>query len=617
MNGAILGETTFAALGILFLLSAIRTFTSTLYMSLYGNVANETVGTIALGVFAASLLAAVAGWRLGPRRSIALSGTLLVGATILSTASRWNWADITLAAVAVIGGTWWLSLTQAARSGVSGSAFVAGLPLALAADLAMRSIARTIPVVDLSAPVAIALTIVGALVFLAAGIAAYARDLEWTSPGTRGAAALLAIPPLILVSETGALNPTQAAVAGGLALGPEPAGSWYVVAGALGLGLTTGLVVIGNVRPPRQVVGLLAMAVGATLLWAHIPVVSTLGAMVLAAGVIVAAAVLPDTAARPAGSPFVSTLALGVGWVAFVALAFLFYAYYALPAAVWIATGLVGAGLIAALPLRARRSHFSEIAAVAVLAIVVPLVALLTPPQVSQATSRASAFRLMTYNVHQGFDEGNIPALDRITDVIRAEDPDVVVLQEVARGWMITQQHDVLTVLAERLGMTYVWGPAIGDAYGNAVLSRVPVSEVRYLRYERQPQLRHQPRGAILFTVNDVLVIATHLDHISGATEVRQGQVHAILAAWNGVRPAIVAGDLNALPDTPEMRLLEDAGFRDLAKDDGAEQPTAPSADPRNRVDYVWGIGVTGSQAHTVATTASDHRPLVVNIARR
>ena len=164
--------------------------------------------------------------------------------------------------------------------------------------------------------------------------------------------------------------------------------------------------------------------------------------------------------------------------------------------------------------------------------------------------------------------------------------------------------------------MQYTFGPTIGETYGNAVLSRLPMTEVRTISFPRQAALRHQPRGALLFRVADVLVIATHLDHIAGASDVRQGQVRAILDAWAGARPALVAGDLNALPGSPEMRMLMDAGFTDLAAAAGAEQPTSPARDPVNRVDYVWGISVTGSQAHTVASTASDHRPVVVNIAK-
>src|SRR5206468_10448456 len=144
------------------------------------------------------------------------------------------------------------------------------------------------------------------------------------------------------------------------------------------------------------------------------------------------------------------------------------------------------------------------------------------------------------------------------------------------------------------LGMQYVFGPEIGDAYGNAVLSRLPVTEIDYLHYERQSKLRYQPRGAIFFRVADVLVVATHLDHNADATDVRQGQVHSILAKWNLRSPAIVAGDLNALPGSAELALLQQSGFRDLAEADGADQPTIPSSDPKQRIDYIWGIGVAG-----------------------
>ena len=615
MSGAILGETTFAAVGLLFLFTAIRTFTSTLYLSLYGNASNETIGGIALAVFAASVLAVVPAARLGPRGGVALSATILAGATILGTAVRNDTADAVLSGVALVGGTWWLALTQSARSGVGGSAFVLGLPIALALDLGMRSALHTIPAVDLSTPVALALVVAAALVLLAAGMAAFSGEREWTSPGFRGALALVAVPALVLVAELGATNPGQTAGVAG-ARGPTSPGTWYVMAASLGVGIVGGAAALSRVRPSRRLVATLALAAGAGLVAARIPLASAFGAVLLAGGAFAAAALLADTAARPARSPVVAAGALAAGWVLFVALAFAYYAYYALPAAPPVAAGVVILGLVAAQPLPQPRFGLAGAVLVGLLTVVLPVGVLLTGPAVTSADPRPT-FRLMTYNVHQGFDEGNVPALDRIGDTIATEAPDVVVLQEVARGWMIAEQHDVLTALAERLGMSYVFGPTIGDAYGNAVLSKMPLSDVRYVAFERQAALRHQPRGAILLRVADVLVIATHLDHVDGASEVRQGQVREIVSAWAGASPAVVAGDLNALPDTPELRLLEEAGFRDLVRDDGADQPTSPATVPRNRVDYVWGIGVTGSQAHTVASNASDHRPVVINVTRR
>ena len=171
VSGAILGGTTFAAIGLLFLLTAVRTFTSTMYQTLFGQMPNETLGAIALGVFAASILALIPAWRSGPRTSVALSGTLLVGGTVLATAWRSDRADIALAAVAIVGGTWWVAMVHSARGGAGGSPFVLGLPLALVVDLAVRAAFRTQPVVDLAMPVALALTLAGTLVFLAAGLA--------------------------------------------------------------------------------------------------------------------------------------------------------------------------------------------------------------------------------------------------------------------------------------------------------------------------------------------------------------------------------------------------------------------------------------------------------------
>lgn len=614
MRGLLLGETTFALVGVLFLLAAVRAFTSTLYMSLFGNVANETVGVIALGVFAASLLAVVPAWRFGPRASVGVSGAALVMATLLATASRNNWLDIGLWAGALVAGTWWLALLHASRPPESGSPLVAALPLALAADLALRAAFRTVPVVDQPLALALPLVLAAALVFAAAGLAALGADRAWTSPGPRGALGLAGVPAVLLVSETGGMNAAQVAGAAGLGVGPEGPGSLYLVMVVLGLGVTAGAFALARERPAHRALAAAGIAAGALLLWADVPLVPALGGAALAAGLIVASAILPDTARRPARSPVQAVGALGIGWIAFVALVFVFYAYYAYAPAVWVAGGLVILTVAVSSPAAGRRVGPATLLLVAALAVLVPVVALVSTPSVAIVPAQRS-FRLMTYNVHQGFNEGNVPALDEIADTIAREAPDVVVLQEVVRGWTITQQHDVLTVLAERLGMSYVFGPAIGDVYGNAVLSRFPLSDVRYVRFDREPALRHQPRGAIVLRVADVLLIATHLDHIAGASEVRQRQVRAMLAAWGGGSPALVAGDLNALPGSPEMELLRAAGFRDLAVDTGADQATFPATDPRRRIDYIWGIGVTGSQAHTVASTASDHRALVVNIA--
>jgi endonuclease/exonuclease/phosphatase family metal-dependent hydrolase len=245
---------------------------------------------------------------------------------------------------------------------------------------------------------------------------------------------------------------------------------------------------------------------------------------------------------------------------------------------------------------------------------IVPIAVFITTPSPPPQEPPRATFRLMTYNIHQGFNAGQIPSLDDLTETIARESPDVVLLQEVVRGWMIAEQHDALAVLAERLGMPYVFGPNIGDLYGNAILSRYPITDVRRIHFAPQPSVRHQPRGALFVKIGDVLIINTHLDDISDASAIRQEQVRTLVREWDGQKIAILAGDLNASPETIEMALIAEAGFGDIGGPAGA---TTIGDDPPKRIDYIWGIGVIGSNAHTVnAPNASDHRGLVVNVTR-
>ena len=224
----------------------------------------------------------------------------------------------------------------------------------------------------------------------------------------------------------------------------------------------------------------------------------------------------------------------------------------------------------------------------------------------------------MTYNVHQGFDAGQIPSLDAIVATIAHESPDVLVLEEVVRGWMIDDQQDALSFLAERLNMRYAFLPNIGDLYGNAILSRFPMDDVRRVHYALEPGIKHQPRGVLIAKTGDVTIACTHLDELSDGTFVRQEQVRTIIRAAGDTTPLIVAGDLNATPGDIEVRLLGEFGLDDLGAPAGE---TTTGDEPQKRIDYVWGRGVIGAQAHTLALEdakrASDHRALILNITRQ
>jgi endonuclease/exonuclease/phosphatase family metal-dependent hydrolase len=608
----VIGEVTFGVIGLLMLFADLRTFGSTFQLTFFG-APNTNLAVAATAVFATSFLALIVAQRLGPRRAVGLSAVMFGLATLGLTASRGSWLDLALSVVALAAGMWWLALVHSSRAGDAAPALARALPIAFVSDLALRAAFRTQPVVDLAWPVAVGIVLVAVLVFGAAGIASLSGERQWTAPNVIGTLALVAVPSLVLVAETGATNGAQVALAAGLGLGPEPARATQIGQVVLGLGLAGGALALVRFGPNRFI-GAAALAIGAALLWWHQPFVSLVGGLALAAGVVISAAALLGAPQAQVKSPTGPVLALSFGWLLFVFAAFGFYAYYALQPALWAATAVVVlATLVGPTPIVRLGAPLA--AAAATIAVAVPLLAFITAPATPDPQPPKVTFRLMTYNVHQGFDAGQIPSLDAIVATIAHESPDVVVLQEVVRGWMIDEQHDVLSVLAQRLEMYYTWLPTIGDLYGNAVLSRYPMEVTKRVPYAPGPTQRNQPRGALFVRIGDLLVVTTHLDDTKDGTFVRQDQVRTILREVGDATSVVVAGDLNAEPADIEIRLFDQSGFQDLGQ---AAGPTTIGDDPPRRIDYVWGLGVAGAQAHTTPETnrSSDHRGLVVNITR-
>ncbi|MDP9320594.1 MAG: endonuclease/exonuclease/phosphatase family protein [Chloroflexota bacterium] len=611
-----IGPACFATIGILFLLSAIHVFTATLYQSLFGRLPNTTLGALAFLIFGLSLLAVVTARRLGPRRSVAWTAAFLAIAMLVVTTVRQEWIDLVLSGAAVVAGTQWLSLAHATRTTGRASPLPIALPVALVIDLVLRSAFATIPIVGAPLALAVPLVLVAALLFLAAGIATVGDALVWATPTARGALGLVAVGPLLLAAETGGLNGAQAALAGGLGLDGGP--STQIGLLVVGIGAAAGAIVLARGVPARPSAAA-AIAVGAALLWLHVPVLSLAAAAAFAAGIVIAASALTSAPLADARSAWLTIVAFGIGWLLFVGGTFVHYAYFANREALWLLTALVVVAVLLVPPSSLPRLRLLLAGTVAGLAVLVPAVALALTPAAAIQHAPLS-FRVMTYNVHQGFDVGDVPALDRIADTISREGPDVVVLEEVVRGWLIDDQQDVIGYLAGRLAMAYVYGPNVGDLYGNAILSRYPLTDVRRVSYPKEPGLRYQPRGAVLAHIGDdatavrVLIAVTHLDENSDASAVRMEQVRALLNEVGTATPAIIGCDCNARPDAPELKLITDSGFGDLALQSGGGDNTYPSDSPVERIDYLFGVGVTAAQGHVVASTASDHRGVVVNI---
>ncbi len=255
------------------------------------------------------------------------------------------------------------------------------------------------------------------------------------------------------------------------------------------------------------------------------------------------------------------------------------------------------------------------------LLLALPLAGILTRQEPSTVTGSGFPVRLMTYNLHNGFNTGGDLNLEALAQVIEEANPDIVVLQEISRGWLISGRTDMLDWLSQRLDTPYVSGPTEGALWGNAVLSRYPVIESA--NNELPPRALFLRRGYLTtrFDIGngEVLnVIATHLHHLEEDSAIRQQQVPVILGAWNNREYTVITGDMNAQPDSTEMAMFRSTGLTDvMAQAIPPEGFTFRSSAPYERIDYIWITpDLRASNAGVINSTASDHFPVIVELTR-
>jgi endonuclease/exonuclease/phosphatase family metal-dependent hydrolase len=224
-----------------------------------------------------------------------------------------------------------------------------------------------------------------------------------------------------------------------------------------------------------------------------------------------------------------------------------------------------------------------------------------------------SGLRVMTFNIQEGFSNENIWSLEETARTIEEHDPDIVVLQEITRGWLVMSSVDEVRWLADRVEMDFAYsGNSHDGLWGNAILSRLPIVSTDAVVYSTTDNLR---RGAVAVEVQtdtgNLVVIDTHLDNPRGSVDVRLEQITELLGFWDGITPAIIAGDFNADPGSPEWQTLSDAGFIDSGE--GSSETT--SEDER-RIDYIWITPNLQVDSYTVPVVwVSDHRPVVADLS--
>jgi endonuclease/exonuclease/phosphatase family metal-dependent hydrolase len=114
----------------------------------------------------------------------------------------------------------------------------------------------------------------------------------------------------------------------------------------------------------------------------------------------------------------------------------------------------------------------------------------------------------------------------------------------------------------------------------------------------------------------ELAVVATHIQPPTGREPlVQAAEIARFAKEFGGVRPTLIAGDLNIEPGSASFKVLTDAGFVDAF---ATQRPvfTFPADRPVQQIDHVLVAGgLTGADVVVLRTTASDHAPVAVTLS--
>jgi endonuclease/exonuclease/phosphatase family metal-dependent hydrolase len=236
--------------------------------------------------------------------------------------------------------------------------------------------------------------------------------------------------------------------------------------------------------------------------------------------------------------------------------------------------------------------------------------------------------KVLSYNIHKcigGVDRKYQP--DRIVEVIRNQDADVLMLQEVDAGVTRSNRDKQAEVLADKIGMKYFsWFPNVdvrgGGQYGNAILSRYPLIETSNIdlsiRFKKKRSVLH---GVLRVRHDDVdRTVHVFNMHLGLAGFERKIQLQKFLDSHpfshlHHDTPVIVGGDLNDVWGNLGA-LLAPAGFRGVDR----RPRTFPAWGPMRALDSIYVRGAVrllelARGESELCKRASDHRPLIADLS--
>ncbi len=225
----------------------------------------------------------------------------------------------------------------------------------------------------------------------------------------------------------------------------------------------------------------------------------------------------------------------------------------------------------------------------------------------------AQALRIMSYNVRNALGMDKKTDYERVANVIKAANPDIVAVQELDSNTRRSGNKYVLQEVGSRCGYHYSYFPAIefdGGKYGVGILSKeIPVKLTNVPLPGRE---ENRTLGIAEFKKYVLFVV-----HLSLTEADRDASVNIIREQSKKItKPIFLAGDFNSEPGSNAINLFKKTGWKLLS----GEAFTFPSNKPDICIDYIFARNgkYTVTATHVVNDSmASDHRPVVIDLTTK
>jgi len=221
--------------------------------------------------------------------------------------------------------------------------------------------------------------------------------------------------------------------------------------------------------------------------------------------------------------------------------------------------------------------------------------------------------RLMSYNTHHSEGMDKVLDVNRICNIIKLQNPDILALQELDSMTDRTGKVYQLAEMAKKTKLHATFASALhnyrGGSYGNGILSKEKPLSVKRIALPGREQ-----RILLVAEFKDFVFACTHLDGLEENLAASHRIILEESSNWN--KPFFIAGDWNCRPDSRFIASMKE-NFKIVTYEN-----SVPFEHPTYCIDYI-AVRDDKSQVSTVCkwtvagSNASDHCPVcaVVNLA--